>query len=96
MSAAGLRGYVAAPAVHGDDLAAVAQQRDGPAHGDAGHSVLFGQFCSLGSRVSGASLPASMSAWMSAATWTVTGVAESCLIRAARSSNAMAIMLEAL
>jgi hypothetical protein len=34
--------------VHGDDLAAVAQQRDGPAHGDAGHSVLFGQFCLAG------------------------------------------------
>ena len=30
--------------MHGDDLAAVAQRRDGPAHGDAGHPVLFGQF----------------------------------------------------
>ena len=36
---------------------------------------------SLGSRVSGAIRPASISASMSAATWTVTGVAESCLIR---------------
>ena len=48
ISAAGPQGHVTASAVHGDDLAAVAQQRDGPAHRDPGYPVLFGQFCLAG------------------------------------------------
>ena len=63
-----VRGDVAAPAVHGDDLPALAQQRDSAPYRDAGNAVLNGEWSFTGQPGVRTSCLASISASMSAAT----------------------------